>query len=93
MRRPTKAFTLGVCLAFSVLWVLGWMFIPVNPVLWSAVALVGGICAVSLWNAKSRLGGEGDFICDGCKYDNERDCSHPERPNATRCDDFKPRGS
>lgn len=37
--------------------------------------------------------GRGEFLCDSCKYDNERDCSRPERPNATRCPDYRRRGS
>ncbi len=31
-----------------------------------------------------------EFLCDSCKYDNNRDCSRPERPNATDCPDFRP---
>jgi hypothetical protein len=34
---------------------------------------------------------EGEFLCDTCKYNDERTCSRPERPNATHCPEFKGR--
>ena len=32
-----------------------------------------------------------EFLCDSCKYDNDRDCRQPDRPNAVTCPDFKRR--
>jgi len=32
-----------------------------------------------------------EFLCDTCKYNDARDCSRPERPNATRCPDYRSR--
>ncbi|HOH30635.1 MAG TPA: hypothetical protein PLC40_13240 [Candidatus Hydrogenedentes bacterium] len=32
-----------------------------------------------------------EFLCDYCKYDYGSACSRPERPNATRCPDYRPR--
>ena len=29
------------------------------------------------------------FLCDTCRYDYDKACSRPERPNAVRCPDFK----
>ena len=92
MSGPAKAFTAGVCAAALVV-----AFVPLEPIPRGAAALVAalvaGIGAAALWTPKSWLSGGGGFICDRCKYDNERDCSHPERPNARRCDDFKSRES
>ncbi|HOE64469.1 MAG TPA: hypothetical protein PKW18_13185 [Candidatus Sumerlaeota bacterium] len=31
------------------------------------------------------------FLCDSCKYDYPNACMRPERPNATRCPDYKKR--
>lgn len=30
-----------------------------------------------------------EFLCDRCQYNDARYCARPERPNATRCPDFK----
>ncbi|MCH7959100.1 MAG: hypothetical protein IID08_03145 [Candidatus Hydrogenedentes bacterium] len=32
-----------------------------------------------------------EFLCDNCVYDHPSACSHPERPNAVRCTDYKPK--
>ena len=32
------------------------------------------------------------FLCDNCKYDHPNACSNPERPNATKCKDYKSSG-
>jgi hypothetical protein len=37
------------------------------------------------------LGAPGAFLCDSCRYDHPRSCKNPERPNATRCDDYRKR--
>ena len=89
MSGRAKAFTAGVCAACFIVW----MFAPHQPLLWGTAALAAGIGAAVLWAPKSWFAGGSGFLCDKCKYDNERDCSHPERPNATRCDDFKSRES
>ncbi len=31
------------------------------------------------------------FLCDNCQYDHPSACSRPERPNARKCPDYKPR--
>ena len=33
-----------------------------------------------------------EFLCDNCRYDHPSACSHPERPNAVKCPDYRPRG-
>lgn len=33
----------------------------------------------------------GRFLCDSCRYDYGEACRRPERPNATRCEDYRPR--
>jgi hypothetical protein len=32
-----------------------------------------------------------EFLCDHCRYDYPNACRHPERPNAVKCPDYKPR--
>ena len=37
---------------------------------------------------RGRLGG-GGLLCDTCKYNYPSACHRPERPNATRCPDYR----
>ena len=37
----------------------------------------------------SILGGKSEFLCDSCKYNDQRYCSVAERPNVKKCDDYK----
>lgn len=30
-----------------------------------------------------------DFLCDTCQYDHGSVCRRPERPNATKCEDYR----
>ncbi|HDP34872.1 MAG TPA: hypothetical protein ENN29_07155 [Candidatus Hydrogenedentes bacterium] len=32
-----------------------------------------------------------EFLCDNCKYDHPSACHRPERPNAIKCPDYRPR--
>jgi hypothetical protein len=59
---------------------------------------VGAVVGGAIWLA--RRGGDGrgrwlsartGFLCDRCKLNDVRYCSRPERPNATRCPDFRER--
>ena len=34
-----------------------------------------------------------EFLCDNCMYDHPSACDHPERPNAVKCPDYRPKGS
>ena len=34
-----------------------------------------------------------EFLCDNCKYDHPSACLHPERPNAIKCPDYRPKGT
>ena len=38
---------------------------------------------------KRLLGIKKRFLCDTCRYDYERACHNPDRPNATECEEFK----
>ena len=38
------------------------------------------------------FGGEEEILCDTCKYDFGSACTRPERPNATRCPDYRRAG-
>jgi len=42
-----------------------------------------------LWLAKILRSGE--MLCDSCRYDHPSACRNPQRPNATRCKDYRPR--
>ncbi|HOD51871.1 MAG TPA: hypothetical protein PLM14_10665 [Candidatus Hydrogenedentes bacterium] len=33
-----------------------------------------------------------EFLCDNCKYDHPSACVRPERPNAVKCPDYRPKG-
>ena len=39
------------------------------------------------------FGREARFLCDTCKYDFGSACKRPERPNATKCPDYKRGGT
>ncbi len=41
---------------------------------------------------KGIVGIEPTILCDTCKYDYGSACKRPERPNATRCPDYKRSG-
>jgi hypothetical protein len=32
-----------------------------------------------------------EFLCDNCKYDHPSACKRPQRPNAVKCPDYRPR--
>ncbi len=34
-----------------------------------------------------------EFLCDHCKYDHNSACHRPQRPNAIKCPDYRPKGA
>jgi hypothetical protein len=66
-----------------------------SPILqYLGMALGVGIVLLAVYFAMRRgrsifLGASGEFLCDSCKYNNERYCSQPDRPNAKKCADYK----
>jgi hypothetical protein len=66
-------------------------------ILYWAVVILLAIAAAAV--AKRRGAGlldsfrpaPGEFLCDSCKYNDPRYCRRPERPNASRCEDYKRR--
>ncbi|MCL4694355.1 MAG: hypothetical protein KJ060_17830 [Candidatus Hydrogenedentes bacterium] len=32
-----------------------------------------------------------EFLCDNCRYDHPSACLHPQRPNAVKCPDYRPK--
>lgn len=42
---------------------------------------------------RNLFGVEETILCDTCKYDFGSACTRPERPNATRCPDYRRAGS
>jgi len=75
-----------------------WSFLPPPLLAFAVIAIVVGIVLVG---TSGRRQGDGTaastflvrsgFLCDRCKYNDPRDCSRHERPNATRCPDFRSR--
>lgn len=56
-----------------------------------AIPLFFAIAAV-VWFLTRRAGirfGGSEYLCDTCKYSYGDVCSRPEKPNATRCPDYK----
>ena len=43
------------------------------------------------WQWLKDLLGMDTILCDSCRYDLPRACRNPERPNATQCEEYKPR--
>lgn len=65
---------------------------------WAVVVL--GVIGGGAWLLARRslgrgggLGGLGSgYLCDTCKYSYGDVCTRPEKPNATKCPDYKPSG-
>lgn len=52
------------------------------------VLVIAGGCV--LVYQKGWIAGLGPaFLCDSCKFNSDRYCSKPDRPNATSCGDYK----
>jgi len=43
------------------------------------------------WRRLKAVSGQGEPLCDTCRYDYGDACSRPERPNARSCPDYKRR--
>jgi hypothetical protein len=91
-------------IVFGGILALGGMLSFVFPSFWNhpailigvvLLAVVGGLASrastVTGGAGKNLLPSRGEFLCDTCKYDHPDLCSHAERPNATRCSDYKSR--
>ena len=84
MSRPVFIAGAVACIAALLCWNTGRYF------LLPAILLALLVLFLTRKSFKARDGGEA-FLCDRCKYNDARYCSRPERPNATRCPDFKGR--
>jgi len=82
------AFTLvAAILLYTSIALLG------TPVFWVPFVLLALLTAALIIRGRRRGTGGGAlwgaFLCDDCKYNDQRYCSKPERPNAGQCDDYK----
>jgi hypothetical protein len=89
MSRPLQVFAATLCIAALVS-----VAMPIQPaVYWCFAAGAAFLVAFLARKPGSpRSLGGGEFLCDDCKYNNEKDCWRAERPNAVRCPDYKRRG-
>lgn len=91
MRRFFEGFVATLCIAG----LLGFFVRLSSPAYWGITVMV----AIVLGTLRARgIGASGAspgsaFLCDSCKYNHPNTCSLPDRPNATRCADYKRRGS
>ena len=89
MSRPQQVLIASLCIAAMI-----YFAVPLPPLVYWPVALV--VAAALSFAAGGGRGkiwlGSSRYLCDNCKYNHPRYCSRPERPNATRCPDFKSRG-
>ena len=92
LSRPVIVFTALLCAGAMLSY-----FAPVSvvsPFVFWAV-LVPVACLFALAARRGPGGthsmGRSAFLCDSCKYNDARCCSRPERPNASRCPDYKSR--
>jgi hypothetical protein len=93
--RAVLAFFAVVCAGGILSFFLPWLSGFSRPGYW-ALVLMAAVLAAFLAPRRTSGGslsllGKSEFLCDTCRYNNERDCSRPERPNATRCDEYKRR--
>lgn len=49
----------------------------------------GFIARLQHWWLEQRCPTE--FLCDNCRYDYDSACHRPERPNAVKCPDYRPK--
>ena len=47
----------------------------------------------AFWQWLMEFLGVSEILCDSCRYDHPNACRNPQRPNATRCGEYKQRGS
>ena len=87
MKKPI--FTFAAVLAIAGMVQFSVPMLPIGPVVYWSIALAA---AIILGLASAAPAGSlvrrGEFLCDTCKLNDPRDCSRPERPNATRCPDY-----
>jgi hypothetical protein len=72
--------------------VLSWQIGSLVPywVFWlPAVALAAFLAFLARPAGPRPLSRSERFLCDTCKYNYGDVCTRPERPNATRCPDYK----
>lgn len=65
-----------------------------NGLIYFGYAIGAGIVLFAIFAAIKRgkfsiLGGRSEFLCDSCKYNDQRYCSVPDRPNVKKCGDYK----
>jgi len=53
------------------------------------LALAALIATVISIYAAASSHGSGRFLCDDCQFNNDDDCSKPERPEALRCTAYR----
>ncbi len=92
MKRFIQGFVAALCIAAM----LGMVLRASSLAFW-AVAIIVAVVLGSL-RARGSAGTTGGlvagaFLCDSCKYNHPNTCSLPDRPNATRCADYKRRGT
>ncbi len=96
MRRFFEGFVATLCIAAM----LGFAVQLHSPSYWGLAVIVAFFLgALRAKGGRSTSGatsgpsiGSG-FLCDSCKYNHPNTCSLPDRPNATRCADYKRRGA
>jgi hypothetical protein len=63
-----------------------------SDLLWAFLA-VAGIGALVFLLVRRGPGGGSGYLCDTCKYSYGDVCTRPEKPNATKCPDYKKSGT
>ncbi|MAB90452.1 MAG: hypothetical protein CMJ90_13465 [Planctomycetes bacterium] len=90
---PRETRAIALTLVVAIILYTSIAFIG-TTVFWGCMIALGALVTGLLASrrSQSRPGAlSGGFLCDGCKYDDQRYCSRPERPNARQCPDYKPR--
>ena len=92
MRRFVEGFVATLCIAA----ILGFAVRLHSPRYWIfalTFALFLGVVRARGGLSGSDSPSLSGFLCDSCKYNHPNTCSLPDRPNATRCPDYKRRGT
>jgi len=93
---PGKKFAVGVLAVFVLAYLLGFrvdsVYVLCPILLLLAMIFLGAKLSRNYGSARNpfrRFLGGTEFLCDDCKYNYHDVCFQRDRPNATRCPDYK----
>ena len=78
----------GVLVLAGLLYPVIGFLVPPGP-FWVCAVVLAFVLSLLSKRVHTSLPARGAFLCDTCKYNHPDTCSLPDRPNATRCPDYR----